>query len=73
MAHSLGLKVIAEGVENPQQLAFLAANACDEVQGYLFSRPVAAGDLVGSMKASVYFRDTWNQELRAVGDAVTLH
>jgi EAL domain-containing protein (putative c-di-GMP-specific phosphodiesterase class I) len=73
MAHSLGLKVIAEGVENPQQLAFLAANACDEVQGYLFSRPVAAGDLVGSMKASVYCRDTWNQALRAVGDAVTLH
>jgi len=42
MAHSLGLKVVAEGVEDAQQLAFLRAHACDEVQGYLISRPVEA-------------------------------
>jgi diguanylate cyclase (GGDEF)-like protein len=42
MAHSLGLKVVAEGVEDSQQLAFLRAHACDEVQGYLISRPVEA-------------------------------
>jgi diguanylate cyclase (GGDEF)-like protein len=42
MAHSLELKVVAEGVENEQQLDFLKAHECDEVQGYLVSRPVEA-------------------------------
>lgn len=42
MAHSLGLKVVAEGVENQAQLDFLKANGCDEVQGYLISRPLEA-------------------------------
>jgi EAL domain-containing protein (putative c-di-GMP-specific phosphodiesterase class I) len=44
MAHSLQLKVIAEGVETADQLAFLTANGCDEVQGYYFSRPLPAAD-----------------------------
>ncbi|WP_323165399.1 putative bifunctional diguanylate cyclase/phosphodiesterase [Pseudomonas bubulae] len=42
MAHSLGLKVVAEGVENEAQLAFLKTRQCDEVQGYLISRPINA-------------------------------
>jgi predicted signal transduction protein with EAL and GGDEF domain len=42
MAHALRLKVIAEGVENEAQLAFLAAHGCDEMQGYFFSRPLPA-------------------------------
>lgn len=42
MAHSLDLKVVAEGVETELQLAILRAQHCDEVQGYLISRPVAA-------------------------------
>jgi diguanylate cyclase (GGDEF)-like protein len=41
MAHSMGLKVIAEGVETDQQLAFLQALRCNEIQGYLFHEPVA--------------------------------
>jgi len=45
MAHSLGLKVVAEGVENQVQLDFLRASGCDEVQGYLISRPLEAGAL----------------------------
>jgi PAS domain S-box-containing protein/diguanylate cyclase (GGDEF)-like protein len=42
MAHSLRLTVIAEGVESAGQLALLADNGCDEMQGYFFSRPVDA-------------------------------
>lgn len=40
MAHVLGLKAVAEGVENPGQLAFLRECGCDVAQGYLISRPV---------------------------------
>jgi len=42
MGHALRLKIIAEGVENESQLEFLAANLCDEMQGYHFSRPLPA-------------------------------
>lgn len=42
LGHSLGMRVIAEGVETPEQLAALRREACDEVQGYYFSRPLAA-------------------------------
>ncbi|WP_415033412.1 EAL domain-containing protein [Azonexus sp.] len=42
MAHTLRLKVLAEGVETPEQLAFLRAHACDYYQGFLTSRPLSA-------------------------------
>jgi diguanylate cyclase (GGDEF)-like protein len=40
MGHSLGLTVIAEGVENEQQLEFLRSQGCDEIQGHWLSRPI---------------------------------
>jgi diguanylate cyclase (GGDEF)-like protein/PAS domain S-box-containing protein len=40
MGHSLGLNVIAEGVENEQQLAYLREQGCDEIQGYWLSQPI---------------------------------
>lgn len=42
MAHNLGLKVIAEGVETLAELSYLRQHACDEIQGYYFSRPLPA-------------------------------
>lgn len=52
LGHTLQLSVIAEGVENDAQLAFLRSYGCNEVQGYFFSRPVPAAefvDLLGKM------------------------
>ena len=43
LAHSVGLKVVAEGVETRGQADFLAAHGCEELQGYFFSRPLTAG------------------------------
>ncbi|MDI3243360.1 EAL domain-containing protein [Arthrobacter sp. AL08] len=40
MAHNLGLKITAEGVETPEQARYLLGLGCDSLQGYLFSRPV---------------------------------
>lgn len=44
MAHTLNLKVIAEGVETQAELSFLCQHNCDAAQGYLFSRPIPAGE-----------------------------
>jgi len=46
MGHALGLKVLAEGVETEEQARVLRAQGCDEVQGYLYSRPISADRLV---------------------------
>jgi len=51
MAHSLKLQVIAEGVETRAQLEYLRRSRCDEVQGYFFSKPLAA-DALGQLVQS---------------------
>ena len=50
MAKSLNLKVIAEGVENEGQMSFLRAHQCDEIQGYYFSKPLAADQLADKLR-----------------------
>jgi diguanylate cyclase (GGDEF)-like protein/PAS domain S-box-containing protein len=50
MAHSLQRAVIAEGVETEAQLGFLRAHGCDEIQGYLFSEPLGARELMGLLR-----------------------
>jgi EAL domain-containing protein (putative c-di-GMP-specific phosphodiesterase class I) len=45
MGKALGLKIVAEGVENIEQDRFLREQACDEIQGYLFSKPKASGEI----------------------------
>ena len=48
MAHTLKLKVVAEGVETPEQLALLRDFGCDVIQGYVFSPPLPAGRDTGA-------------------------
>ncbi|HEU4712946.1 MAG TPA: EAL domain-containing protein [Pyrinomonadaceae bacterium] len=52
LAHNLRLRVIAEGVETAEQLRFLQLLRCDEIQGYFFSRPCSAEDLVSLFDSS---------------------
>jgi EAL domain-containing protein (putative c-di-GMP-specific phosphodiesterase class I) len=50
MAKSLNIKVIAEGVENEEQMAFLRAHQCDEIQGYYLSKPLAADKVADKLR-----------------------
>ena len=50
MGHALGLKVLAEGVETKEQATVLRAHGCDEVQGYLYGRPMAPEQLIALLK-----------------------
>jgi len=52
MAHGLGIPVVAEGVETLDQVEFLRSHGCEDLQGYVISRPVLATD----------FRDFLEQE-----------
>ena len=52
LGHQFRLKVIAEGVETKEQLAFLRASGCDEIQGYYFSRPIPADEFMKFIKGN---------------------
>jgi diguanylate cyclase (GGDEF)-like protein len=51
LAHILKLRVVAEGVETDQQIAFLREASCEEIQGYFYSRPLPAENLRGILEA----------------------
>lgn len=53
MSKGLNLKVIAEGVEDEAQLSFLRNQACDEYQGYYFSRPLNVQDIARKLQESI--------------------
>ncbi len=65
MAHNLDLKVIAEGVETTEQLAFLRDNACDAIQGFLISRPVPAEDIAPGLLSRPLVPHPWRPSLTA--------
>jgi EAL domain-containing protein (putative c-di-GMP-specific phosphodiesterase class I) len=50
MAKELGLEVVAEGVEEERQLAFLQAHGCERLQGYLLGRPMPAAEMRGLLE-----------------------
>jgi diguanylate cyclase (GGDEF)-like protein len=58
MARSLGLEVVAEGVEKEEQLAFLKSKFCDEVQGFLFSKPLPVKELTSFLHKPFIFAES---------------
>jgi diguanylate cyclase (GGDEF)-like protein/PAS domain S-box-containing protein len=52
MAHNLGIKVIAEGVETEEQLCYLKEQGCEEVQGYLYSPPLPAHEIESLLRGA---------------------
>ncbi|SDM89561.1 PAS domain S-box-containing protein/diguanylate cyclase (GGDEF) domain-containing protein [Geoalkalibacter ferrihydriticus] len=53
LAHRMHLRVVAEGVENEEQLGYLHKNGCDEIQGYLLSRPLPATDFPDFLRENI--------------------
>lgn len=54
LAKDLGLKIVAEGVETPEQLAVIEKLGCDMVQGYIFDKPLTEDDFIGRINRRVY-------------------
>lgn len=65
MGNSLKLRVVAEGVENKEQLAFLKARNCEEGQGYIFSPPLIAAEFAALIKRDIRHGATTSQKLCA--------
>ncbi len=68
MSHGLGLRVVAEGVETEAQCDFMRRNDCDEIQGYYFSKPVPADQMLALLREDRRLPD---HLVRAPGTAAT--
>ena len=73
MAQSLNLKAIAEGVETEQQIVFLREHNCDEVQGYYFSKPLAAGDFGEKLRRTALVGFDSSDSCRTAGQSANIH
>ncbi len=60
IARQMGFRIVAEGIEYASQLAWLEANGCDEVQGYLISRPMPEKDIAGFILAQTHLSTRLN-------------
>lgn len=72
MASSLGLRTVAEGVETAEQREYLDDIGCDEMQGYLLSRPVDAGEFEGMLLRQADPASAQNRLLPPTADGQTL-
>ncbi|MDP3979420.1 MAG: EAL domain-containing protein [Pseudomonas sp.] len=70
MAHHLGLKVVAEGVETEPQLAFLKKCRCDEFQGYYFAKPMPYAEIAGFLRDRLRVHEAGSAVSLAQGEQV---
>ena len=79
LAHSLGIKVVAEGVETKPQLAYLQLRSCDTMQGYIYSKPVPEPELKNLLLQNKPFdlpevvEDLSERTILVVDDEVNIH
>jgi EAL domain-containing protein (putative c-di-GMP-specific phosphodiesterase class I) len=62
MGKSLNLRVVAEGVESSEDLAFLKENDCDEAQGFYFSQPVPADQFADLLRKRISYHDSATEQ-----------
>ena len=61
ITHNLGLRVIAEGIENREQLEFMLSQDCDEIQGYYFSKPLTVDEMTELLKTREYMHSVMSK------------
>jgi diguanylate cyclase (GGDEF)-like protein len=67
MAHALGKRVVAEGIESIEQLDFLRERRCDLVQGFYLARPLAAAEMTELLQARIAIATRDGADVRAAG------
>lgn len=64
VAHNIGLKVVAEGVESVNQLNFLRQHKCDKVQGFLYSKPLSSKEFEKKLMSQMWQRDVSSAHIK---------